>query len=191
MEDSNPELESFRKQWQEEVTSRRANIPQTVPVPNIQFAGPSTLPQRPPRTKHTRENPKTAEEDNTVEHQSLHFDGPSGAAEGVEDDEIDPYGKKSGNREPKSALEHYEKAVEKETQGSLGDSLDLYRKAFRVSLISIEQTTKLLLTIISLMIKLIENIRTNITHPLPFLRNLQIQIHPMHLPLYLIPHTTH
>lgn len=33
---------------------------------------------------------------------------------------------------PESALEHYEKAVEKETQGSLGESLSLYRKAFRV-----------------------------------------------------------
>lgn len=33
---------------------------------------------------------------------------------------------------PESALEHYERAVEKETQGSLGESLSLYRKAFRV-----------------------------------------------------------
>ena len=35
--------------------------------------------------------------------------------------------------EPVSALDHYEAAVEKESQGSLGDSLRLYRKAFRVS----------------------------------------------------------
>jgi len=33
---------------------------------------------------------------------------------------------------PGSALEHYEKAVEKETEGSLGESLKLYRKAFRM-----------------------------------------------------------
>ncbi len=31
-----------------------------------------------------------------------------------------------------SALEHYERAVEKESQGSLGDSVNLYRKAFKV-----------------------------------------------------------
>lgn len=34
--------------------------------------------------------------------------------------------------EPMTALEYYERAVEKEVQGSLGDSLTLYRKAFRV-----------------------------------------------------------
>jgi F-box protein 9 len=36
------------------------------------------------------------------------------------------------SREPETALEHYEKAVEREGQGSLGDSLSLYRKAFRL-----------------------------------------------------------
>lgn len=36
------------------------------------------------------------------------------------------------DKEPESALEHYEKAVERESQGNLGDSLNLYRKAFRV-----------------------------------------------------------
>lgn len=36
-------------------------------------------------------------------------------------------------QEPESALEHYEKAVEKEALGSLGDSLRHYRTAFRVS----------------------------------------------------------
>lgn len=34
--------------------------------------------------------------------------------------------------EPESALEHFERAVEKEAEGSLGDSLQLYRKAYRV-----------------------------------------------------------
>ena len=36
--------------------------------------------------------------------------------------------------EPSSALEHYERAVEKETQGQLGDSIKHYRKAFKVHL---------------------------------------------------------
>ena len=34
--------------------------------------------------------------------------------------------------EPTSALEHYERAVEKESQGSLGDSLAHYRKAYKL-----------------------------------------------------------
>ncbi len=39
-----------------------------------------------------------------------------------------------GTAEPVSALEHYEKAVEREAAGSLGAALGLYRKAFRVSI---------------------------------------------------------
>ena len=35
-------------------------------------------------------------------------------------------------QEPSSALEHYERAVEKETHGQLGDSIRHYRKAFKV-----------------------------------------------------------
>lgn len=42
--------------------------------------------------------------------------------------------RKEPQKEPSSALEHFEKAVEKEEQGSLGDSLSLYRKAYRVNL---------------------------------------------------------
>lgn len=38
----------------------------------------------------------------------------------------------SSTKEPRSALEHYEQAVEKEIQGSLGDSVRLYRRAFKV-----------------------------------------------------------
>ncbi|CAK7268433.1 hypothetical protein SEPCBS57363_003093 [Sporothrix epigloea] len=38
----------------------------------------------------------------------------------------------STEQEPKSALEHYERAVEKEALGSLGDSLKHYRTAFRM-----------------------------------------------------------
>lgn len=195
MEDSNPELESFRKQWQEEVT-RRANTTttqsQSLPFLNNHSSGPSNSSQRPPRPKNIYENPKTTEEDAVVEPQSLHFDGPSGTTEGIGDDGIYSNGKSTGVKEPQSALEHYEKAVEKEGQGSLGDSLDLYRKAFRVCSVPIDRkTTKFLLTIKSLMIKLIANIRTNISHHLPFRRNLQIQTLPMLLPQYPIPHSTH
>ncbi|CAK7231705.1 hypothetical protein SEUCBS140593_008015 [Sporothrix eucalyptigena] len=38
----------------------------------------------------------------------------------------------AAKEEPKSALEHYEKGVEKEAMGSLGDSLKHYRTAFRM-----------------------------------------------------------
>ncbi|KAL2270052.1 hypothetical protein VTJ83DRAFT_2236 [Remersonia thermophila] len=38
----------------------------------------------------------------------------------------------SGKREPVTALEHFERAVEKEAAGNLGDSLRLYRQAFKM-----------------------------------------------------------
>jgi F-box protein 9 len=44
----------------------------------------------------------------------------------------DDFSAKASTREPKSALEHYERAVEKESQGSLGDSLSHYRKAYKL-----------------------------------------------------------
>jgi len=43
------------------------------------------------------------------------------------------YSKAAKKGEPVSALNYYEKAVEKEAAGSLGDSLRLYRKAFSVT----------------------------------------------------------
>jgi F-box protein 9 len=43
----------------------------------------------------------------------------------------------ASSKEPTSALEHYEKAVEREDQGRQGESLSLYRKAFKVYCTSI------------------------------------------------------
>lgn len=54
----------------------------------------------------------------------------------------DVFGKEP-QKEPSSALEHFEKAVEKEAQGSLGDSLSLYRKAYRVNFCPLEEETYL------------------------------------------------
>ncbi|KIV91734.1 hypothetical protein PV10_06243 [Exophiala mesophila] len=47
----------------------------------------------------------------------------------VDDDE---FSIKRPTTEPKSALEHYERAVERESQGKLGDSISHYRKAYRL-----------------------------------------------------------
>lgn len=47
----------------------------------------------------------------------------------VDDDDFSARG---SSKEPKSALEHFERAVEKESQGNLGDSLSHYRKAYRL-----------------------------------------------------------
>ena len=67
------------------------------------------------------------EEEDHVEPQTFSgLDAPTGEVEGGERST-------APSTEPRSALEHYEKAVERESQGSLGDSLALYRKAFKVT----------------------------------------------------------
>lgn len=68
-------------------------------------------------------------EDDYVQPRS--FDEPEAVAPTVGDGEA--ASASTGPKEPVSALDYYEKAVEREAAGSLGDSLKLYRKAFRVS----------------------------------------------------------
>jgi F-box protein 9 len=121
MEESNPELESFRQKWKEEV-SARSN------------AGPSRPPRRhqaAARLGTDRVVKSSQDEDDHIDPQLSHGSEPASGPPGNEYGESS--GSKAGSREPRSALEHYEKAVERETQGSLGDSLDLYRKAFKAS----------------------------------------------------------
>jgi len=124
MEDPNAELESFRQKWKEEVSARAKS------ARNKESTSSNDRPSRRPPAAPWIPNdrvPSSTEDDERIEPQSLHnLEGPSGAGAGESS--------KTGSREPRSALEHYEKAVERESQGSLGDSLDLYRKAFKVRL---------------------------------------------------------
>jgi F-box protein 9 len=126
MEDSNPELETFRQQWRAEVSARSRTDGNK---------GSNTGYSRQPRKSAfarlaSTSGPKPSEDsDNHVQPQS--FPGLDGSSKADEHD-ADSF-KAGSSRQPRSALEHYEQAVERETQGNLGDSLDLYRKAFRVS----------------------------------------------------------
>lgn len=137
MEPNNEELESFRRKWLAEVSSRsnrRASQPKT--EAEIHAGGESGRKQPPPRhAAADREEEEDLEEQATAA-------GPSGdlvsneLIEGVQGLDVASTGDDSFHKEPvddpKSALEHFEKAVLKEAQGSLGDSLSLYRKAYRV-----------------------------------------------------------
>ncbi|TVY68901.1 F-box protein HRT3 [Lachnellula suecica] len=121
MEESNPELEAFRRKWKEEVSART----QDASKPSS-----SKGPRRPPpipRTSTRRLSKPPEEEDEHIEPQRFsNVDATRSLESG--------YGESSKVtiQEPESALEHYEKAVERESEGSLGDSLNLYRKAFRM-----------------------------------------------------------
>jgi F-box protein 9 len=129
MEDQNPELEAFRRQWREEVSAKSQDGSRSV-------AGPSKSTRRPPpitRTSTRRPSkPSAEEEEDHGEPQTFPgIDAPRNP------EAKDTESSQDGDREPESALEHYEKAVEKESQGNLGDSLKLYRKAYRVSLLAV------------------------------------------------------
>lgn len=136
-EESNPELESFREQWKAEVQAKHA-----VPGPSRQqqkqqrAAGPSTTaPHARTATEPRSKPPQPAQKPPAQEPDddyvlSRSFDElaaavPTSPLETAQSTAPE-------NREPVSALDHYERAVEKEAAGSLGDSLRLYRKAFRV-----------------------------------------------------------
>lgn len=136
-EEVNPELESFRKQWQEEVTARSKGS-------SSRWDKNLGKPLGPPK----RENSNT--ESQPLPHPGVSNDeneayGGVGSQRyyDLEDkDEARKRGEEGGrihpstyaSHVPSSALEHYEKAVEKESEGNLGDSLKLYRKAYRVRL---------------------------------------------------------
>ncbi|KAH6845317.1 hypothetical protein B0I37DRAFT_379784 [Chaetomium sp. MPI-CAGE-AT-0009] len=118
-QESNPDLESFREQWKAEVQAKQSR------------AGPSTAQPKttaPPRTKL----PLAGEEDDDdyVHVQPQHF-GDTAAAF-TSSLQAGHHMSLEEEGDPVSALDHYEKAVEREAVGKLGDSLQLYRKAFRL-----------------------------------------------------------
>lgn len=142
MED-NAELESFRRQWREEVARRSkptdsASGPDTAPPSAAPIASPALLTAtRPPPTRHAATDRKDLDQEGPA---PASFD-PEELAQQVgelsvtqeEDEEEDGFTRRA-QQEPNSALEHFERAVEKEAAGNLGDSLQHYRKAYRVSL---------------------------------------------------------
>lgn len=123
------ELEQFRKQWKAEVSARARSKP-TGPA-QLDGAGPSsskqvTLKSGGPPLEHSGRPIHQGHDE--VAPLSYHDLEERETGRKIADDS---YGQ-SSRQEPQTALEHYEKAVEKEGQGSLGDSVSLYRKAFRL-----------------------------------------------------------
>jgi len=127
MEESNAELESFRQKWREEVLAKTKSNTHPPRVPAEQ-SGSYRRPPAPPR--------KASEKAHEAQEENEHFEARNFLDVESSSGIIVPNNaesSKQGSRELRSALEHYEKAVERESLGSLGDSLDLYRKAFKVS----------------------------------------------------------
>lgn len=131
----NPELESFREQWRAEVRATKPVASSSQPSSSSSTSRPGTsktsaAPAPPRPTTHLGSGkPKAAdaEEDEADEPEPVTFDESEPAKRLSEP-------ANNENADLVTALDHYERAVERESQGSLGDSLMLYRKAFRVCL---------------------------------------------------------
>lgn len=143
-DEANVELETFRKQWQDEVSARaKASSSSKKPAPLSQprKKGSEKEDFHPPRFDTSNQSWKKAEERvDGLESASYHDledkDLKTRLGESSEGTQF----KKDAAGEPSSALEHYEQAVERESQGNLGDSLKLYRKAYRVRPFQISDT---------------------------------------------------
>ena len=123
MDAPNPELESFRQQWREEVSARNKNrsnsITRVTSRPRSQDVRPDATPAHVvPQPLPSRLLSQTsASEEQPAENRT---------------DPVNSTGFDHKVEAPRSALEYYEKAVHQEDQGKLGDSLKHYRQAYKV-----------------------------------------------------------
>ncbi|KAL8780075.1 MAG: hypothetical protein Q9213_006634 [Squamulea squamosa] len=133
MDDNNPDLETFRKQWQEEVTARSTARGQASNQHRFDSThGRSDILKAKtalPPSSILSEDPETGD---GISAQAYHdLDNKDDTRRlGVEGSKV--HKSTFISKEPQSALEHYEKAIEREDQGNLGDSVNLYRKAYRL-----------------------------------------------------------
>jgi len=134
------ELEAFRRRWREEVQSRNKN-PQTQASPERvkpQQRRKSTVQPTKPVVHASSSSIKKADEadyDHFVPEPYHDLPNKDEALKLGSDGQGQEQQRAKALNEPKSALEHYEKAVEKEGHGQLGDSLNHYRKAFKVGFV--------------------------------------------------------
>ncbi|KAK4188512.1 putative F-box protein [Podospora australis] len=147
--DANPDLEAFREQWRAEVRARQPYSASSQPQqhqhhhhhhrPHLHHhavAGPSTAPAIPaPLTEPPRKPPPSTKKPTAARDEDDDFGYsrvPSFYDSAVAPQQEATLENLNVKKEPVTALEHYEKAVEREAAGNLGDSLALYRKAFRM-----------------------------------------------------------
>lgn len=132
------ELESFRQRWREEVSARAKGKAPAASAAPTRTADPSASKPHAPKStapdaaSHSHARQQSVEETDEVTpyaHQNL---GEKQHGRRLDETSAQTAAIASASKEPKTALDHYEKAVERETQGNLGDSVRLYRKAFKV-----------------------------------------------------------
>lgn len=122
------ELERFREQWRQEVSERNKKA-ESGPAEVVRQQRRKDAAPPPAVSKRAKELRDYSED---IEPRAYHDlpDKDEQLKLGEEGQNHD----RNVNKEPSTALEHYERAVDKETTGQLGDSLRHYRTAFKVCL---------------------------------------------------------
>lgn len=138
--EANSELESFRQKWISDLRSRRESIGSASQQAEASFVASAAAQGATSRPrKHsaasgpaaTKRNLPVIDDDEYYLH-GQSFDGPPPTS--ASGHLLSDAPGKGVERPLISALDHYEEAMEKEAQGNMGESLRLYRKAYRVSL---------------------------------------------------------
>lgn len=144
LEGTDDELETFRQQWKEEVTARSKGDPSgkhnrvlrarntTEPDSSITESALATRPTHYSRAEEITAIKEGYEEPGIARTEAYYDleDNDEARRFGTEGEGIHPSAVAA--RKPSTALDHYEKAVEREGQGKLGDSVSLYRKAYKL-----------------------------------------------------------
>jgi F-box protein 9 len=125
------ELQRFREQWRAEV-ARNRNLEPGSTANEHQQQTRRHVPAHAPAGPSVARRKTIQELSEDVEPRSYHDlpDKEELLKLGVEGQNHD----RNPHNEPSTALEHYERAVVKETEGQLGDSIHHYRRAFKVGL---------------------------------------------------------
>lgn len=140
MDDSNSELEQFRRRWKDEVSARSRPDKGSSAKEKLKDVCSSQRPPRPTKIPPAHHPTASISQDDQSDDDEVDIELSVGLQKTTLGEE-DAWLRRTAAREPKSAIEHYEKAVEKEVQGKLGDSLSHYRKAYRLDA-KVDQTYK-------------------------------------------------
>lgn len=149
MDDTATALEEFRQRWKEEVDAKSRKYERQPPRPQAGKARRTSEPKperpinRPPSQPRIAVDEDVSDQKPGPEQLDVNHSGLIQQVEdlNVQDVDEDEFSAKPSIAEPTTALEHFEKAVEREDQGKLGDSLDHYRKAYKLDA-KVDQTYK-------------------------------------------------
>ena len=149
MDDTATALEEFRQRWREEVSAKSTKYERQPPRPQAGNPRRTSEPKperpinRPPSFHRVADNDDDSDHETGLEQPAANTPSLVPHVEGLKitDVDEDEFNVKPSIPEPRTALEHFEKAVEREDQGKLGDSLDHYRKAYKLDA-KVDQTYK-------------------------------------------------